>query len=162
MMPLTETELRASLINASLRERKSLALPPDFAALAWDRLDYLGWRDPKVPGIGYVIVWIDGSPVGILVRKSDGATRSRPQCSWCEDVHLPNDVAIFSTKRTGQAGRNGNTVATMVCARFECSKNVRTLPPIAYVGFDAQAARLARIETLGERVRSFVTDVRDS
>jgi hypothetical protein len=53
-------------------------------------------------------------------------------------------------------------VATLVCSNFECSANVRKRPPVAYVGFDVEAAREKRIIALGEHVRSFVRDVRDS
>lgn len=162
MLPITEATLRSSLVNASQRERKSLTLPADFASTAWDKLDYLGWRDPKLPLQGYVFVELDGEIVGILMRKAEGSARSRPQCSWCEDVLLPNDVALFSVKRSGQAGRNGNTVGTLVCSNYECSANVRKRPPVAYIGFDVEAARQQRIASLGERVRNFVRDVRDS
>lgn len=161
MLPLLEKNIRASLINASLSERKALTLPPNVSTLVWDNLDYLGWRDPKAPGIGYVIVELEDGPVGILVRQAKGAIRTRPQCSWCEDVRLPNDVVFFSTKRAGQAGRNGNTIATLACANFECSANVRKLPSVAYLGFDVQAARLQRIDALREHVRNFVREVRD-
>jgi len=161
MLPFEEKDIRASLINASLRERNNLSLPPDIGAFAWEKLDYLGWRDAKFPGIGYVIVELDDMPVGILLRQAEGRLRTRPQCSWCEDVQLPNDVVLFSAKRAGQAGRNGNTVGTLVCANFECSANVRKRPPVAYIGFDVEAARQRRIDALGEHVRGFVRDVRD-
>jgi hypothetical protein len=162
MQPINEKTIRTSLVNASLRERNNLTLPGNLADLAWENLDYLGWRDPKYPLLGYAIVELDDGPAGVLMRQSDGQVRSRPQCSWCEDVTLPNDVVFFSAKRGGQAGRNGNTVSTLVCSHFECSVNVRRLPPSAYLGFDAEAARQHRIEVLGERVRAFVEDVRDS
>ena len=161
MLPLTEKDIRGSFINSSLRERNNLTLPSEFASLEWDNLDYLGWRDRKVPNIGHVVVELDRAPVGIMVRQADSTPRSRAQCSWCEDVHLPNDVVLFSVKRAGQAGRNGDTMATFVCAGFECSANVRERPPVAYVGFDVEAARQRRIVTLGEHVRRFVRSVRD-
>jgi hypothetical protein len=162
MLPIAEETLRSSLVNASQRERKSMTLPAEFDSLDWDRLDYLGWRDPKLPLLGYVFVHLNGAVVGIVMRKAEGSARSRPQCSWCEDVLLPNDVALFSVKRSGQAGRNGNTVGTLVCSNFECSANVRKRPPVAYIGFDVEAARQNRIAALQERSRNFVRDVRDS
>jgi hypothetical protein len=161
MLPLTSDTVAAALVNVSVRERKALTLPADFATLPWERLDYLGWRDPKLPGAGYIVVRLDDEPVGVALRQADNRIRSRPQCSWCEDVTLPNDVVLYSVKRAGQAGRNGDTVATLACAAFECSANVRKLPPMAYIGFDAEAARLRRIDALGEHVRGFVRDVRD-
>jgi hypothetical protein len=161
MLPLTGRDLSSTLVNASLRERKALTLPAEFDSIDWSKLDFLGWRDPKLPTLGYVIVDLEDGPAGALLRQADGSTRSRPQCSWCEDVTLPNDVVFFSAKRAGQAGRNGNTTGILACARFECSTNVRRLPPSAYLGYDVEAARQQRIEALGENVRNFVRNVRD-
>lgn len=155
MLPLTEKEIRSSFVNASQRERKELSLP-DLAEVRWSDLDFLGWRDRKLPTVGYVVAEIDGAPVGVLIRQAEGRIRSRPQCSWCEDVHLPNDVLFFVAKRGGAAGRNGNTLGTLVCAEFQCSANVRKRPPTAYVGFDVEAARLQRIDALREHVTTFV------
>jgi FBP C-terminal treble-clef zinc-finger len=161
MQPISERALRASFVNVSQRERNGLTLPPGLDSLDWDRLDYLGWRDARIPSLGYVVVHLDGEPVGVMLRQGDGRTRSRPQCSWCEDVLLPNDVVLFSAKRAGAAGRNGNTVATLVCSHFECSANVRKRPPVAYIGFDVDAARLQRIASLQQRAAAFIRDIRD-
>ena len=160
MRPITDAQIRASFINASRSERKSLILPPDFDELAWDRLDFLGWRDPKQPSVGYLVVDFEDELVGLRLRQTETRARSRPQCSWCSDIHLPNDVVLFTTKRAGDAGRRGDTIGTLICENFECSKNVRTLPPMAYVGFDREAARDRRIETLQERLAGFVREAR--
>ena len=160
MIPLTENQIRSSFVNPSQRERKEATLP-DLAQLRFDDLDYLGWRDRKQPALGYVVAIIDGEPVGVLLRLADGRVRSRPQCSWCEDVHLPYDVVFFIAKRAGKAGRNGNTLGTLVCADFQCSANVRKRPPTAYVGFDVEAARQQRIDALREHVDAFVRRVMD-
>ncbi|WP_029144277.1 FBP domain-containing protein [Microbacterium luticocti] len=162
MHALTEKDVRSSFANASLRERNSLTLPTGFDDLDWDARDFLAWRDPKLAPLGYVVAILDDRPVGILLRVSDQPTRTRPQCSWCEDVTLPNDVVFFSAKRSGQAGRRGDTVGTLVCARYECPRNVRKLPPLAYPGFDREAARERRIVALRENVVNFVRDIRDS
>ena len=160
MSPLTDAQIRASFINASRSEQKNVTLPPDLDDLVWDRLDFLGWRDPKLPNVGYLVLHVDDQPVGLILRQTDTRARSRPQCSWCSDILLPNDVVLYTTKRAGHAGRRGDTVGTLICENFECSKNVRTLPPMAYIGFDREAARDRRIETLRERVAGFVREVR--
>ena len=162
MQPIAERALRAAFVNVSQRERAGLALPPGLDSLDWDRLDYLGWRDARIPSLGYVIVHLDGEPVGVMLRQADGRARSRPQCSWCEDVLLPNDVVLFSAKRAGAAGRKGDTIGTLVCSNFECSANVRKRPPVAYIGFDVDAARLQRITALQRHADAFVRDIRDS
>ncbi|WP_108251857.1 FBP domain-containing protein [Planctomonas deserti] len=157
----SEDRIRASFVNASLRERKALVLPANLDAVPWQDLDYLGWRDPKLPLLGYVLAEIDGEPVGVLLRQAQQAPRGRAQCSWCEDVQLPSPVTFFGAKRAGEAGRSGNTVGTLVCANFECSVNVRRRPTLAYVGFDLEAERLRRIEALRTNVTNFVRNVRD-
>lgn len=160
MRTLTDPQIRASFVNASRSERKNLSLPAGFDDLAWDAIDFLGWRDPRFPSIGYLIADIDGEPVGLLLRQTESRTRNRPQCSWCSDITLPNDVVFYATKRAGDAGRRGDTVGTLICENFECSQNVRRLPPSAYLGFDREAARDRRIEALREHVDAFVRDVR--
>lgn len=163
MRAFSETEIRASFVNASLRERQAVSLPADFRPESdFESRDYLGWRDRKFPALGYVVVDLDDEPVGVLLRQADGRIRTRPQCSWCEDVTLPNDVVLFSAKRAGKSGRNGDTVAALVCSEFECSANVRKRAPIAYVGFDVEAAREQRITALRSNVRGFARTVRDS
>ncbi|WP_345799990.1 FBP domain-containing protein [Microbacterium sp. AZCO] len=160
MRPVTDAQIRASFLNASRSERKNLTLPADFDERAWDRLDFLGWRDPKLPQIGYLVVELDGELVGLLLRQTETRTRARAQCSWCSDIHLPNEVVFYMTKRAGDAGRRGDTVGTLICENFECSQNVRKLPPSAYLGFDREAARDRRIEQLREHVAGFVREVR--
>ena len=161
MHAFTEKDLRASFVNASLRERKALVLP-ELDGVAWDSLDYLGWRDPKQPLAGYLVVSVDDAPVGILLRQTEQRVRTRAQCSWCEDVTLPNEVVFFSAKRGGQAGRNGDTIGTLLCEGFECSVNVRRPVPPAYLGFDVEAARVRRIEALRAHAEGFARDIRDS
>ncbi|MGK9149299.1 FBP domain-containing protein [Plantibacter flavus] len=159
MIPLTESQIRASFVNASRKEVSDVNLPVDFSEIDWDTRDVLGWRDKKMPRRAYVVSIVDGEPVGILLRQADASARARPQCTWCQDVTLSNDVVFYSAKRAGQAGKNGDTVGTLVCADFGCSANVRKLPPLAYVGFDAEAARQERIVSLRERAAAFASSV---
>ncbi|WP_065964020.1 FBP domain-containing protein [Curtobacterium sp. UCD-KPL2560] len=160
MLPISEKTIRASFVNASRRETSDLTLPTDLDRIVWDDLDFLGWRDPRIGRRAYVVVpTLDGDLVGVLFRQADASPRSRAQCSWCQDVKLPNDVVFWSAKRSGKSGRNGNTVGTLVCQDFQCSHNVRKLPPPAYEGYDVEAARLRRIEDLQLRAASFVAEV---
>ena len=159
MIALTASTVRSSFVNVSLRERKAIVLPDDLAARDWDRLDYFGWRDAKSPLLGFVVAEVDGLPVGLQLRQAEQPIRSRPQCSWCSDVTLPNDVVFFSARRAGRAGKAGDSVGTLLCAGFECSTNVRRLDPPAYLGHDAAAARARRIETLRAHVEGFFRDL---
>lgn len=162
MHAFNDAQIRASFINASQRERNEALLPLDLDTTNWHNLDYLGWRDRKFAGTSYVVADIDGGPVGILLRQAEGMPRSRPQCAWCEDIQLPNDVVLFSAKRAGAAGRQGNTIGTLICSNFECNRNVRKLPTLAYLGFDREAERERRITVLQDHVRAFVLDIRDN
>ncbi|CAN5195410.1 FBP domain-containing protein [soil metagenome] len=159
MLALDQKTIRASFVNASKKEVSDLTFAPDFAALDWDRLDYLGWRDPKIGKRAYIVVPLDDGPVGIILKQADATPRTRAQCSWCQDVQLPNDVVMFVAKRAGAAGRNGNTVGTLICDEFQCSANVRKSLPMAYLGFDVEAARQERIVSLRERSANFAIGI---
>lgn len=160
MLPLNDQTIRASFVNATRKELTDLILPPDLAGLDWDRLDYLGWRDPKFAKRAYVVAPLDGGGIaGVVLKRADADPRTRAQCSWCQDVTLPNDVVIYGARRAGHGGRNGNTLGILVCATFECSANVRKLPPVAYLGFDVEAAREDRIRGLRSRAAAFAAAV---
>ena len=159
MLPLTEQQIRASFVNASRKEVADITLPADFDETSWGDLDYYGWNDPKIGRRSYIVAPVDGEPIGVILRQADASPRQRTQCSWCQDVKLPNDVVLYSAKRAGASGRNGNTVGTLICQEFQCSKNVRrTLPP-AYLGYDVDAAREERITTLRLRSAGFAAEV---
>jgi len=159
MLPVSENDIRASFVNATRKELGDLALPAGFAELNWDRLDYLGWRDPKYAKRAWIVAPVADALIGVVLRQADADPRRRAQCSWCEDVTLPNDVVLYAARRAGSAGRKGDSLGTLVCMNFECSSNVRKLPPVAYLGFDVEAARLERIEVLRTRVAAFATAV---
>ncbi|MFS0728691.1 FBP domain-containing protein [Curtobacterium sp. 1P10AnD] len=160
MLPISEKTIRTSFVNASRKETADITLPEGFETIDWDAHDYLGWRDPKIGRRAYAVVpTLEGELVGILFRQAEASPRNRAQCSWCQDVKLPNDVVFYSAKRSGKAGRNGNTVGTLVCQDFQCSRNVRKLPPPAYEGYDVEAARLQRIEDLQLRAAAFAAEV---
>lgn len=158
MRPIDPARLRACFVNVSKREREAIPLP-DLDVVDWEALDYLGWRDRKSPALGFVVIELDDQLVGVALRQAEAPTRTRPQCVWCEDVQLPNEVVFFSAKRAGAAGRKGDTVGTLACSGFECSANVRKRPTLAYVGFDLDAERRRRIDVLGENVRGFARKV---
>ncbi|QCU77183.1 FBP domain-containing protein [Citricoccus sp. SGAir0253] len=155
MIALTEDDIRSSFVNASRRERTGATLPAELASTDWDGLDYLGWRDPKIPGRAYAVVPLDGGPVGILFRQAEAPAGLRMMCAWCEDVWLSSEVVFYGAKRSGASGRQGNTMGTYLCRDFQCSENVRRDPPLPYKGYDLDAARQGRIEQLQLRVAAF-------
>ena len=161
MKPLTERELRNSLVNASTREKR-IAILPDLATVDWDRIDVLGWRDARQPRVGYVVLELDGRPTGVLLRTT-ASTRRKMLCTWCHDIVSRDQVVLYVARRTGPAGRRGNTVGTAICADFGCSANVRRPPSLLEMSReDPEEAQLwidLRIEQLRERCLSFVENV---
>ncbi|MBT2475917.1 FBP domain-containing protein [Microbacterium sp. ISL-103] len=160
MRPIDERTLRTSFLNASRKEASDLTLPPGYAEIEFDRLDYLGWVDPKPPRRSYVVAWVDDVLTGVILQRAEQRVTARAQCSWCEDVTLRNDVQLYVARKAGPAGRKGDTIGTLVCAEFGCSQNVRVLPPLAYDGYDRELAREMRIVKLQEHVASFIGAVR--
>lgn len=156
MRPIDERAIRASFLNASRREVSDLVLPAGFADIDFDRLDVLGWADPKAPRRAYVVTWRGDEPIGAILQRAEQRLPARAQCSWCEDVALRNDVQFFAARKAGAAGRRGDTVGTLVCADFGCSRTVRLLPPLAYEGYDRELAREMRILRLQENVVAFL------
>jgi len=159
MLAVTESTIRASFVNASKKEVSDMSLPENFDSIDFEKLDYFGWRDRKIARRAYIAVPTDDGLVCVMLKQAEASPRSRAQCSWCQDITLPNDVALFTARRAGAAGRNGNVIGTLICADFECSRNVRKLPPVAYLGFDAEAARVERTLTLQIRATDFVAGV---
>lgn len=164
MNPLTEKQIRAALLNASKREAAQATLP-DVATLDWEQLDYLGWRDRKAPLSAYVVLELDGEPTGMLLRAADvktGRARAKGVCAWCEDVVVTDDVSLYVARRGGASGRNGNTIGTLICTEFVCSRNVRRKPTFTEAGNDPAVRELIigrRIAGLRERAARFVAEV---
>ncbi|KQR37370.1 FBP domain-containing protein [Microbacterium sp. Leaf159] len=160
MRPIDERTLRASFLNASRKEVSDLTLPPGFADVDFEKLDYLGWVDPKLPRRSYVVAWVDDVLTGVILQRAEQRVIARAQCSWCEDVTLRNDVQLYVARKAGPAGRKGDTIGTLVCTEFGCSRNVRVLPPLAYDGYDRELAREMRIVRLQEHVAAFIAAVK--
>ena len=132
MRPLTEPQVRRSFVNCSRGEAQGLTLPRGFADLDWSGLDVLGWRDPKAPLRGYLVLDLADGPVGIAVRAADSRMSSGTavMCLLCQTGQAGDAVSLFTARRTREAGRNGNTVGTYICADLGCSDRVRTdIPP---------------------------------
>ncbi|WP_052849533.1 FBP domain-containing protein [Streptomyces avicenniae] len=128
MRPLTETDIRASFVNLSKGEVKRLDMPQGFEDSPWADLDFLGWRDPGAPGRMYLVAERDGALIGIALRSVNGAVRgftSRSMCTLCLTTHSGGGVTLMAARRTGSAGRQGNTVGQYLCADLACSLYIR-------------------------------------
>ncbi|MFD0856793.1 FBP domain-containing protein [Actinomadura adrarensis] len=130
MRAITERELRSCFVNCSRGDAKRLNLPKDFAQSPWEDLDFLGWRDPKAPDRAYLVAETDDRIAGIALRFASTTGKARgfnstSLCSFCQTVHIGGGVALLSARRSGEAGKQGNTVGRYLCADLACSLYVR-------------------------------------
>lgn len=161
MQPVTEKALRSAFINASRSEAAKATLPDDFADIAWEDLDYFGWRDARMPQRGYILRWQENRLVGLMLRAPDGGSgkNRRVLCDLCRDVFSKDDVYLWVARRAGQSGRDGNTVGTLVCADFGCSRRVRVLPKPSEIQPDPHVVVAAQIDGLARRTDLFLAKV---
>ncbi|MDP9697080.1 UNVERIFIED_ORG: hypothetical protein J2X79_004664 [Arthrobacter globiformis] len=162
MQKITPQQIRSSFINASRSEAAKLNLPRDFDTLDWESLDFLGWRDAKMPLRGYLVFPDNGGLTGVMLRAPGGGAKKNRSvlCELCRDVFSKEDVFLWVARRAGQSGRDGNTVGTLICADFLCSTNVRVEPPANEINPDATDVVKRRIVGLESRTRLFLDRVR--
>ena len=126
---MTENDIRTSFVNCSKGEARRAGVPKDLDEQPWDDLDFLGWRDPGAPDRGYLVAERDdGSHVGIALRATSGSSRgftARSMCSLCLTTHTSGGVALMTARRTGEAGRQGNSVGQYLCTDLACSLYTR-------------------------------------
>ena len=160
MEPLSAEDIRRSFVNSSKSQVKAMALPPRFTELPWESLDFLGWRDPKAPNRGYLVVRRDGGVTGIAVntQATGKPRRGTGLCDLCNTAHHVTDVALFAARRAGTAGREGNTVGTYICADLACSLYVRGLREVEVPQGETVSPEV-RAERLATRLESFVNRV---
>lgn len=162
MQSATPQQIRSSFINASRSEAAKLALPKDFDSLDWESLDFLGWRDAKMPLRGYLVVPGPKGLTGIMLRAPEGGARKNRSvlCELCRDVFSKEDVLLWVARRAGQPGRDGNTVGTLICADFLCCANVRKEPPASEINPDPAVVVKRQILGLQDRTDQFLSRVR--
>lgn len=160
MEPITEREIRASFVNCSKGEAQRLGLPGDLADQPWAELDFLGWRDPGAPERAYLVAPRDGRLVGVSLRASGGGARgfgARSMCSICLTTRTGGGVALMTARRTGEAGRQGNSIGQYLCTDLQCSLFVRGIKASA-VGHDLEESldSAGRIERATTNLASFL------
>ncbi len=134
MNPLSQDDIRRALVNVTRSERAAATFDPAFDAVPWAQLDFYGWRDPKFPGRGYLV---REHPAGDLLAVSLRAPENglaggrKAMCSLCRAVDAASSVALFSARRTGAAGRKGDSVGTYICTGLDCSAQLRVAAPKA-------------------------------
>ena len=127
MESLTETQVRASFVNATKGEVTRMSVPHDLDEQPWAELDLLSWVDPKSPLGGCLVVpTLEHGLVGVrLKRVAGGDARRARMCSLCTTTHGGQGVSLMVAPRAGRLGRNGNTVGLEMCTSLDCSAYAR-------------------------------------
>ncbi len=132
MRPLTEEELRASFVNAAPDELRVIEVPLSARTTDWYHFDFLAWRDPEFRGRGYLVAEVGGEPRGVLLRASESSSRARAaMCNLCHTMQPGNQVLLFTARRAGNAGAQGDSIGTYICTDLSCHDNVRLAAPLA-------------------------------
>lgn len=155
---LTLDQIRRAIVNCSRSEAANLSPPSGLTDLDWENLEFLGWRDPRAPLRGYLVTWRADRPVGIMLRAAE-STMSRRRaavCMLCRSGQSADNLSLFTTRRTGAAGRKGDTVGTYICADLACSRNARTDKATASFRPDPGRTVEERIAGLRARVDTFL------
>lgn len=161
MRQLTEDDIRGAFANAGDDELRLLSLPPDFMLTDWDHLDFLAWRDPRTKGRGYLVAELADEPIGVVLRAAEGTSRaSSALCNLCHTMQPADQVSLFSARKAGRAGENGDTVGTYICADLSCHENVRLAAPLA--PNEVRASVDARIDGTRRRAEAFVERILES
>jgi hypothetical protein len=164
MDPLGQDEIRASFVNCTRGEAKGVTLPAPPAEIRWDQREFLGWRDPKAPARAYLVLPFGGEVIGLALR---AAAPPKPRlrsniCGFCTTTHALADITLFSARRAGKAGREGNTLGIYACGNLACSQYVRgelkSDVPQPYESLTVEE-RAARLE---EKLHKFVARVLES
>ena len=105
---------------------------------------------------------VAGEPEGLAVRAADSPMSSGTavMCLLCQTGRSGDAVSLFTARRTGEAGRNGNTVGTYICADLRCSDRVRTEIPPWLQQRDPVEVTAVRAAELRERAEGFLAAVR--
>jgi hypothetical protein len=148
MRPVTEADIRASLVNCTKGEAKRLSVPRDLADRPWPELDFLGWTDPAGPERAYLVTEHGDGLVGVALRRAATGARlvRRSMCSVCLTTHPAGGVALMTARKAGRRGQQGNSVGAYLCADLACSLYLRGKKEVW------SAARLQESLTLEEKV----------
>ena len=69
---------------------------------------------------------------GVVLRAADGNSHARSaMCNLCHTMQPADQVALFTARKAGVAGSQGDSVGTYICRDLSCHENVRLAAPLA-------------------------------
>lgn len=156
---LTDDAIRSTMTNCSRGEAHRMRVP-EWVHGADPVHDVVGWRDPKAPERGWLMVPLGDAVVGLALRATPGkGVRTTAMCDLCRTTRSPGEVSLFVAARAGAAGRKLNTVGTYVCTDLACADNVRVLRATPRLKPDPGLSISQREEALRERAAAFARKV---
>ena len=160
MRELTADQIRASMVNSSEAEIERMPLP-GLHETVWADREYLGWRDPAGSPRGYIVHWLGDRPVGITLRAASSTLRPGigAMCSLCHTPQPSTQVVMFSAPRGGEAGRDGNSIGTYMCADLACSIMIRIIPGTSELSLTRDELVARRGAGLQRRLENFTANV---
>ncbi|WP_244524263.1 FBP domain-containing protein [Geodermatophilus dictyosporus] len=102
----------------------------------------------------------EADSAALRAAESRMSARRSVVCLLCRSTHSGDAVSLFTARRAGAAGRNGDTVGTYVCADLGCAARARTEIPPWLRDRDPVEVGEERVAELRERVAEFVDAVR--
>ncbi|MCF8611356.1 FBP domain-containing protein [Gordonia sp. HY285] len=154
----TQQQILSAFRGATKGEIAKISFDKEFDDVDFDKIEFYGWRDRKIPRRAYLVIEHDGELVSLLLNRSEAKPRRRAMCSWCRDVELVQDVMLYAARRAGPRGRRGDTIAALICEDFACPKRARKLPPAYHKDTDLDAIRAGQVDEMSRRVHAFVTE----
>lgn len=159
MDPVSQQQIIDAFRGATKSEVKRVTFAQDFDDVDFAKLEFLGWRDRKIPRRAYVAVPTDDGLVTILLTQAETKPKAKAMCTWCRDVNISSQAVLYTVRRGGSAGRKGDTIGVLVCEDFSCAANARKLPPAFHKGTDTDLIREQNLADLRRRVTGFVAEV---
>lgn len=159
MTPLTADDIRRSFVNCSKGEANRAVLP-DLDSTPWLDLDFLGWPDPSGSDRAYVVLERRGRPIGLLLRQSPGVGAARStMCQICITSHSGRSVALSVARKTGAAGKKGDSTGIYICRDLACSLYVRGKKVSGAASLRETLPLQATVERLQRNLDQFVDRV---
>lgn len=162
MTPMTADEIRRAFVNCSKGEAKRIGMPT-LDALPWGDLDFLGWQDPSGSQRAYLVTERSSGVVGLVLRQSATSARTmrrNTMCQLCITPHTGDGVTMSVARKTGTAGKKGDSTGLYVCRDLACSlyirgKKVSGAPRLREaISVEASVARCRRnLDRFVDRVR---------
>ncbi|WP_435299726.1 FBP domain-containing protein [Timonella sp. A28] len=160
MQARTLTELRAALENVDDKTRKTVRMPKTLPHIAWDELDYLGWRDPSAQQRGYIFIEHNKRLRGIMVTHAPAKTSvSRAvMCAFCR-IPLRFEQVVLFTAAISSHSKELSTRGTYLCTDLDCNIRVNALQPATPLDPPAEELVAEKRRALATRTTAFIEAV---